>query len=132
MREILFTGKRVDNNEWVEGYVSIFGDTTQIFVPFTDEEIKENQGHFLSAINGVWHIVDPETVGEYIGLTDKDGRKIFEGHIVQDDIERKCVVRYLGGHWSPFAVYPEYTCWSQRDCKIIGNVHDNPELLKSE
>ena len=62
MRDILFTGKRIDNGKWVEGYLGVFGDTTQIFVPFTDEEIKENQGHFLSAINGVWHIVDPETV----------------------------------------------------------------------
>ena len=130
MREILFTGKRVDNNEWVEGYMSVFGDTTQIFVPFTDEEIKENQGHFLSAIDGVWYIVDPETVGEYIGLIDKNEKKIFEGYIVKDDIGRKCTVRYLNGYWFPFTAFPEYECWYEKHCEVIGNIHDNPDLLK--
>ena len=165
MRDILFTGKRKDNGEWVEGYLGVFGDTTQIFVPFTDEEIKENQGHFLSAINGVWHIVDPETVGQYTGLTDKNGTKIFEGHILHfkayrgggfacpigTDIyyrvlfgdcnpDMNTLTEYVG-FWALGKNYDEddlyeygnsisYLINSHGAC-VIGNIHDNPELLKS-
>lgn len=130
MREILFTGKRMDNNEWIEGYISVFGDTTQIFVPFTDEEIKENQGHFLSAINGVWHIVDPETVGEYVDLVDKNGNKIFEGHIVKNEYGLKASVTFSRGSCYPFIAFPEYNSWDSDECEIIGNIHDSPELLR--
>ena len=165
MRDILFTGKRIDNGKWVEGYLGTFGDTTQIFVPFTNEEIKENKGHFLSAINGVWHIVDPETVGQYTGLTDKNGTKIFEGNILHfkayrgggfacpigTDIyyrvlfgdcnpDMNTLTEYVG-FWALGKNYDEddlyeygnsinYLINSHGAC-VIGNIHDNPELLKS-
>lgn len=83
MREYLFRGKRTDNGEWVEGYLGVFKGTPQIYVPFTEEEEKENEGHIFSAIGGLWHIVVPESVGEWTGICDINQRKIFENDIVR-------------------------------------------------
>lgn len=135
MREILFRGKNKDGGKWVEGYVGVFGETTQIFVPFTEEEKEENKDHFFSAINGVWYIVDPETVGQFTGLTDKNGKKIFEGDIV--DMHRKgCgflpieCVEYDEGGFSPIACAGWECTPKHNEIEVIGNIHDNPELLE--
>lgn len=89
MREYLFCGKRVDNDEWVEGYFGIFKGVPQIYVPFTEEEEKENEGHIFSCIGGVWYTVIPETVGQYTGMNEfvvsdrSFNRPLFEGNIVE-------------------------------------------------
>lgn len=89
MREYLFHGKRVDNGEWVEGYLGVFKGKTQIYVPFTEAEEKENEGHIFSVIGGLWYVVEPESVGQYTGmhefvLTDETrNAKLFEGDIVE-------------------------------------------------
>ena len=135
MREILFRGKRADNGEWVEGY----------YVRLNGKECRIYTGHAETDCGDYypdWWQVDPETVGQYTGLKDKNGKRIFEGDIVkaQDDV--------LG---SPFfygiigkivydeAAYfiepkdPMDSQWLFNECavyEIIGNIHDNPELLK--
>lgn len=130
-REILFHGKRVDNGEWVEGYLY---------------RISEKLNPFIMLLNrsGESYEVIPETVGQYTGMTDKNGKKIFEGDI-------------LKGHISEYAAYPnrigkvqcsEFGGWiiefnvpewkiprvgfcSFVDYEVIGNIHDNPELLEA-
>ena len=150
MREILFRGKRDNKDEWVCGYLGVFKDITQIFVPFTEEEEKENEGHFFSAIGGLWHTVIPETVGQYTGLTDRNGEKIFEGDIVKEEYEvfvsartkeKRIRIGYVEYSSSPLCCGYYAYFWNDKEkwrgnfgihhcCEVIGNIHDNPELLK--
>ena len=89
MREYLFQGKRVDNGEWITGYFGVFKGIPQIYVPFTEEEEKENEGHIFSAIGGLWYIVELESVGQCTGmnefvLTDESyNAPLFEGDIIE-------------------------------------------------
>lgn len=150
MREILFRGKRTDNGEFVYGYVGVFKGITQIFVPFTEEEEKENEGHIFSCVGGLWYTVNPETIGQFTGLTyknDKNGKKIFEGDIGRyqqtDGAKRNgkpitCIGKVVyNAKTASFAVdgkdeagckYFDY--FPIKDFEVIGNIHDNPELLE--
>lgn len=141
MREIIFRGKRVDNDEWVEGYFGVFKSVPQIFVPFTEAEENENKGHIFSAVGGGWYTVILETIGQYTGLTDKNGKKIFEGDIIIFNRHRNLPRKKT----CPFVVFydernAQFTRFNspyatlQKDmmpeCEVIGNIHQNPELLK--
>ncbi len=123
--EILFRGKRDDNGEWIEGY----------YVPLTGKQFHYILTGELDAHPRVYpefenFPIDSETVGRYIGLTDKNGKKIFEGDIVQYkedfyEIKFSCEqARFLAllpnGVFNPAVV---------QNCEVIGNIHDNPELL---
>ena len=136
MREILFRGKRKDTGEWVYGYLGVFKGISQIYVPFTEEEEKENEGHIFSAIGGLWHTVSPETVGQYTGVTDKNGKRFFEGDICKQRSEYSgeyiiSVVTYEDGEFLAMVGNNSAFCLSDR-LDVIGNIHDNPELLKGE
>ena len=144
MREILFRGKRVDNGEWVEGLFIHMNEYPEMWVPFTAEEMEFFKGHIFEKTHGVWAKIDPETIGQFTGLLDKNGKKIFEGDIVEyrrvanSEIIYKVIWQQ---EWSRFAFM---TCsahgynlyeWAERSkaeymCEIIGNTHDNPELLE--
>lgn len=145
MREILFRGKRLDNGEWIEGCllkVTLGGNTAHLIFgdkfAFTHAEVK--------ALSHA--IVDPETVGQYTGLKDKNGRRIFEGDIVTDEDvwPMRGVVTFGEGTYDS-GIY-RYNGWYVRDERfgrdrcalvdyddewnkfvVIGNIHDNPELV---
>ena len=140
MREILFRGKRIDGL-WVEGA----GIT-----------VRESDANILSELGGSyglkWCQVYPETVGQYTGLTDKNGKKIFEGDMfqIEDDIiavvifKEGCFrleLRGFPGTWTESGFdecggeYGVIECdpidWYRiREMEVIGKIHDNPELLE--
>ena len=122
MREILFRGKR-ENGEWLEGYYEKYGKFHRIIVNDTCISVP--------------HTVIPETVGQYIGITDDNGTKIFEGDVVDILTENEEI---------------GVVCWDEAgfivnangfvldfqnhlhgsEVEVIGNIHDNPELLETE
>lgn len=145
-REILFRAKRIDDGEWVEGYVSKPG--------FTDVE-GNIESYFFNAVDELGRIseceVSSETVCEYTGMPDKNGRKIFEGDIVKGlaystyfigyivwiDAIAGFGVRYFNKHreptaWENSSILKAIQKWKQPNefqAEIIGNIFDNPELL---
>ena len=131
-REILFRGKRTDNGEWVEGYLCECHHKDTGKYDYAIQEMFEN-GYIM-------HEVIPETVGQYTGLTDKNGQKIFEGDIVKGDREYFTYthpygrVIYDGGQFliAFDDVLEDIEClgaWANA-VEIIGNIYDNPELLE--
>lgn len=127
MREILFKAKRTDNGEWVEGYICKHPSSVQvgecspwyIHVPPVDPDD-----------NGGVYNVDPETVCQYTGLTDKNGKKIFEGdHVLLDAGEEYESTGFVSfSATGVFVVLFEKT-WdflytNIEFAEIIGNIHD--------
>ena len=123
MREILFRGKF--GNEWKYGYLTIEPRGLAIKEPY------------VNAASNIWHI-DIKTVGQYTGLNDKNGNKIFEGDIVdfldRSDGDGYGVVRYDENE-TEFEFESDNICRSlgsyfPKNIEVIGNIYDNPELLK--
>nr|DAV09519.1 MAG TPA: YopX protein [Caudoviricetes sp.] len=124
MREILFRGKRVDNDAWVEGLLIIIWGQYHIIQP-NDE-------------NTAYPII-LKTIGQYTGMTDKNGTKIFEGDIVdfskRPDNGGYGAVIYDADETEFGIVYDSIyeglgRHYYSKDIEVIGNIHDNPELLE--
>lgn len=130
MREYLFRGKRKDNEEWVHGdlWCNPYGKRVVCIVSPIN-----NQG----TTGG--NEVDTDTVGQYTGLTDKNGTKIFEGDIVdfskRSDNDGYGVVVYDTDETEFEVVCDSFydglgRYYYSKDIEVIGNIYDNPELLK--
>lgn len=141
MRTIKFRGKRIDNGEWLYG---------SLLVSHFKDDKKER--YFITQFSGNYtfeHEVNPNTVGQFTGLNDKNGNGVYEGDIFKDsDGVLRSIFRVPGGlafednpvafgydHRAP--VYPysplaesQNEAWISQCCEVIGNIHDNPELLK--
>ena len=124
MREILFRGKSTDTGAWVYGYYcGPFGD-------FDEHEICDIADTTCSRVD-----VDPETVGQYTGLTDTNGKRIYEGDIVTFKTSvctfKPCVVEYSNAEARFVARIGDirYAMTDSFVYEIIGNIHDNPELI---
>lgn len=126
MREHLFRGKRIDNGKWA------FGD---LLVDGYGYKIAIRDRSTLEVL-----LVSPETVGEYTGLTDKNVKKIFEGDIVSSNKRKTWIGRGKvwfgnGAFWCgerEWAKLLRMVCLEDEQAVVIGNVHDNPELLEVE
>ena len=118
MREILFRGKRWNDGEWLEGTLYRLAYE---FDPFI----------MLANRHGESYQVKPETVGQFTGLTDKNGKKVFEGDIIKaiasnpvgEDVQATVIVR-LDDYELMWDIEHSH------EIEVIGNIHDNPELLK--
>lgn len=119
MREILFRGKRTDTKEWIEG----------VAFPHDNDKITMFRQHFVDGVL-VGEEVDPETVGQFTGLIDKNGTKIFEGDIIEYEGNRYSINYLL--HYARFsAVKPNtvFCVFAYQRGEVIGNIYDNPELI---
>ena len=130
MREILFKGKRIDNDKWVYGDLSIYNDDNR---------------HLIYDKNFYDYAVYPDTIGQFTGLLDKNNNRIFEGDIVQTNggltwliaFEKNAFVCKDKTMKTYFALWEqwEYNWKSAEDIspsdrfEVVGNIHDNPELL---
>lgn len=146
MREILFRGKRIDNGEWVEGALFQCDDGT-MYIATSMLSPPEDGGPAMVAC----HMVYDNTVGQYTGLTDKNGKRIFEGDIYtwRDGGDYHacliCFGNYFDGYANRYATMAHgfyvkpldggtfnFAGAGYSEIEISGNIHDNPELLEDE
>lgn len=146
MRDIIFRGKRLDNGKWVEGFYFERKDTSgkiieAVIIKDAYEQIMYGQRFIRSNMRSECFRIDPETVGQFAGLTDKNGKKIFEGDIIEcwsEGVKAKGTVQQnRGGLWIIYPEWQKYIMWrlcphedGSTDVEIIGNIHDNQELME--
>jgi uncharacterized phage protein (TIGR01671 family) len=144
MREIKFRGKNLNTKEWVYGDLLQWNDgETAIGVhgQFIDDGYHFNENYDKTPY------VDETTVGQYTGLKDKNGKEIYEGDIISVNGKYPKLIRYID-EWASYCLanltdldcdlktrywHQVSPCWwtdYKREIKVIGNVYDNPELLK--
>ena len=144
MREILFRGKRCDNSEWVQGYY------IRAEHHWHNHGIHKDWITLGASANGGWfalhnkYAVKSETVGQFTGLTDKNGKKVFENDIIvicyETDGEEFTETKRVHYNEKECCWYPmrwEECCeycdhyTEVKSIEVIGNIHDNPELLEN-
>lgn len=126
MREIKFRGKQLDGKGWAFGHLVKMWGAWHI-IDWNDENTA--------------YAVDPATVGQYTGLKDKNGKDIYEWDVAYyykcDGKTRRGIVKYYEDGFNIFQVGSAFEDCSLRGLgslgiEIIGNIHDNPDLLKTE
>jgi len=126
MREILFRGKHLYTGEWVEGWFVGKSRKAPYDPPQKDKPTIIDKDMFCS-------YVVPETIGQYTGITDSNGKKIFEGDVVAIDYEKVKVKGFVQYQGAAFYVATNSDLWEiDNYCSLwlLGNKYDNPELLE--
>lgn len=137
MREIIFRGRRVDNGEWAYGYLveatNVITDKKATFI-FGQDTTYFTHGEFACSFE-----VKPETVGQFTGLTDKNGKKVFEGDVVEyagscgEIVFAECRGSFLSREKDMYCEWlstlPRYGTGIM---EIIGNIYDNKDLLEGK
>lgn len=146
MREIIFRGKRLDNGEWAEGFYISHLNACHYIIPFRTGGYEAMDNSFYVH---KWFEVDPPTIGQYTGMKDKHGKRIFEGDIVHilgnqnvadwKSVNYNALIAFLDGGFCAIdgtieehAIRRYALARMDFDLEVIGNIHDNPELLKEE
>lgn len=145
MREILFRGKGKDSNKWYEGYYMALSETTYCF---TEDYAAnpDNTKHYIvfdrmtdwGLPNQHWKVnIDPETLGQYTGLKDRNYMRIFEGDIVRlfQRYDKNLLVEYRNSGFTCTDlnhIHAEISFYTPDLIEVIGNIHDNPELIEGE
>ena len=131
-REILFKAKRKDNGEWIEGYY-VYCRKRHYILQVLNKAIGFDEREYE------WVEVDPDTICQYTGLTDKNGKKIWENDILRIGENAKLMVSWhhfkaswvlskkgwMYNHFFGESVEPE-------DVEAVGNIFDNADLLEVE
>lgn len=148
MREILFRAKCITETclkgKWLEGYILHDGVTGKHYIHMDNCLNESDNVGEEGLLRFVAHEVDPETVCQYTGLTDKNGRKIFEGDICEIHSSSMYIDEedgYFSVEWNEeeagFDLCGEslafdFDCIWGHECEVVGNIFDNPDLLQGE
>lgn len=133
-REILFKAKRIDNGEWVEGYyrrIPCMGMLEHYIMPRNPKNRMEQ------------YAIDPDTICQFTGLTDKNGKRIWENDILKANLDESYPedITYIKILWNEcgFCVNENYSTdiwtlekWDAEHFQVCGNIFDNPDLLEVE
>lgn len=132
MREIKFRGKRLDNGKWESGDLLENQGRNFIYHATSESTIEDNDDGRIVVVAVE---VDSSTVSQYTGLKDKNTRKAYEGDVLTDKFESVGVVEWQNGcfvvNFGDVDVFQISDCFDDSyQMWVIGNIHDNPELLK--
>lgn len=129
MRTIKFRGKKPSNDVWMYGSLVLSDELdTAIYFQVGTAGVKQME----------WVYVKPETVGQFTGLKDKNGREIYEGDIIFhynmayhiEYINGQWISVASDGGWLPLLQDQEPISDQLHYIEVVGNIHDNQELLK--
>lgn len=137
MRETQFRAKRRDNKEFVYGSLLEIGDQKYIVPNDAGRGYPDEPNCSPLALYN-WFEVDPATVGQYTGLKDKNGKDIYDDDVIKNHQADVNVVHWFGNGWHYKNYHAEAISlddtisvydWTTTKHEVIGNIHENPELL---